>query len=65
MDDNWLHIAYTVVEPPFLNFVYIELDTSNMLMKTQLFLLLCALCKQSEAGFQATMEALEHYKVLA
>lgn len=35
-----------------------------MLMKTQLFLLLCALCKQSEAGFQATMEALEHYKVL-
>ena len=44
-------------------FTRTELDTANVLVKMQLFLLLSALCKHSEEGLQSTLQALDHYKV--
>jgi hypothetical protein len=42
--------------------IAIALNTDNMLLKIQLFLVLSAISKHSKEGLNATLEALDHYK---
>ena len=45
--------------PSFLS----ALNTDNMLLKIQLFLVFSAICKHSKEGLEATLDALDYYKV--
>ena len=48
---------------PWVFFLSTALDTSNVMVKRQVFELLSALCVYSEEGHQLALEALENYKV--
>ncbi len=56
-------IVRTIHSTTLHSYSYPELDSANVLMKLQLFLLLSALCKHSEEGLKATLQALDCYKV--
>jgi len=45
--------------------IYIALDTSNTMVKKQVFDLLCALCMSSEQGFNVCVEAINNQKVIS
>ena len=43
--------------------IHIALNTDNILLKIQIFLVLSAISKHSREGLDATLEALDYYKV--
>ncbi|XP_021566752.1 inverted formin-2 [Carlito syrichta] len=55
-------IEYILSNPGYVRQLSLALDTSNVMVKKQVFELLAALCIYSPEGHALTLDALDHYK---
>jgi len=56
-------IEYILSNQAYVHQLSLALDTSNVMVKKQVFELLAALCIYSPEGHMLTLDALDHYKV--
>uniref|UniRef100_A0A2K6EN71 Inverted formin-2 n=2 Tax=Propithecus coquereli TaxID=379532 RepID=A0A2K6EN71_PROCO len=57
-------IEYILSNPAYARQLSLALDTSNVMVKKQVFELLAALCIYSPEGHALTLDALDHYKTV-
>lgn len=62
--DSRIGLDYIVENREYVAKLASALDTANVTVKKQVFELLSALCVYNADGYQRTLDALEHFKVL-